>query len=211
MKQTLIAFQDEMMLKIITGEKIRTRRLINPQPQMYPNGDVEWKKMIGARLDSLLRYCPYGKVGDELLCREALRKTIIHTLDDPFKDRIMYSCDEQIVPMSNWLWKRNYLPARYMPSGLVRYALPLSVVRVERLQDITDQEAKGEGITDYEIKPSHTGDIGVPPTYKAWRPAVGEFVKLWDSINARRYPWASWEANPFVWVLGWEADDVKRI
>jgi hypothetical protein len=193
MKERLIAFKDELMIKIITGEKIRTRRVINPQPKVMPHFEVEWKELIGTGLDSLARYCPYGQVSDHLLCREALKMSDQRNADQTHK--IEYRCNGEIVPMSNWSWKNSVLPAMYMPRGLIRYAMPLSVVRVERLQDITELEAKWEGI---------------PATDAPVDTARVNFNLFWDYINAKRGEQYTWDANPYVWVLGWEAEDVYR-
>jgi hypothetical protein len=67
-----------------------------------------------------------------------------------------------------------------------RITLEVVGVRVERLQDITENDAKAEGVEPF-AKEWRDGD---EPT------AIASFAMLWDSINGKRAAWAS---NPWVW------------
>jgi hypothetical protein len=71
----------------------------------------------------------------------------------------------------------------FMPREAARITLEVKSVRIERLRDITEDDARAEGvtITDYRILDSKTA-----------------FVLLWDSLNAKRG--YGWESNPWVWV-----------
>ena len=99
-----------------------------------------------------------------------------------------------------------------MPKEAARIFLRVVGVSVERLQDITPEDCRAEGITatadmDFDnIRCStltekyiinETGTIDAEsPWWKEW------FSELWDSINAKSgYPW---ESNPWVWKISFE-------
>lgn len=81
-------------------------------------------------------------------------------------------------------------PSIHMCRWMSRITLEVTGVRVERVQDISGEDAKAEGITpDME---THAGQY--------WREdAIIDFSALWDSINAARG--YGWDANPWVWVV----------
>jgi hypothetical protein len=71
----------------------------------------------------------------------------------------------------------------FMPRKHSRLLLLASCVRTERLQDISNDDALAEGVTE-------------PP--RDWGSAKNQFELLWDTINGKKYPWKS---NPLVWVV----------
>lgn len=76
-------------------------------------------------------------------------------------------------------------PSIFMPRWASRISLLIKDIRVERVQEISEDDAIAEGV-DW---------------YPALKP-IALYVDLWDSINAKRgYPWAS---NPWVWVIEFE-------
>lgn len=81
-----------------------------------------------------------------------------------------------------------WVSARFMPRWASRLLLEVTSVRVERLQSITEADARAEGC--------HDGDGA--PTQELSDTARGAFALRWDDINAKRAPWAS---NPWVWVV----------
>jgi hypothetical protein len=72
-----------------------------------------------------------------------------------------------------------------MPRWASRITLDLTDVRVERVQDISEEDARAEGAS-----------YGRPPYQSSEREW---FSLLWDSINAKRG--YGWDVNPWVWVL----------
>jgi len=68
-------------------------------------------------------------------------------------DGIAYAADGEpawdITRPCRWLWKNNSLPSMFMPKGLARIWLDVVSVRVERVQDITEEDIKAEGIEFY--------------------------------------------------------------
>ena len=165
--------------------------------------------------DSVAINCPYGKPGDVLWVRETWAS------DDGRS--FWYRADGETYN-AGLPWK----PSIHMPRLATRITLEIESVRVERLQDISEEDAKAEGLFAQE------GDGGAPgPGYK-WRgigyhgagygdfgktfhtphwdgspgcscnvrgpsPAQCAFRELWDSINAKRG--YGWESNPWAWVL----------
>ena len=79
----------------------------------------------------------------------------------------------------------------HMPRWASRITLEVTDVRVERVQDIGEEDAKAEGV-DWEVW-EHGGEP-IPPT--------SLFHELWDSINAKRG--YGWDANPWVWVVSFK-------
>lgn len=84
---------------------------------------------------------------------------------------------------SDFKWK----PSIFMPRRASRITLEITNVRVERLNDISDKDAKAEGCF-YGIGGGEVDEAVVPSDH---------FPTLWESINGV----GSWEANPFVWVI----------
>ncbi|BAS59885.1 hypothetical protein NIES2135_20400 [Leptolyngbya boryana NIES-2135] len=74
----------------------------------------------------------------------------------------------------------------FMPRAASRITLEITNIRIERLQDISEEDAKAEGVPPFDWN-------------DGWslRPAPA-FEKLWDSINGAKHPWSS---NPWVWVV----------
>jgi len=78
------------------------------------------------------------------------------------------------------MWK----PSIYMPHEISRITLEVIGVRVERLQDISDDDAKAEGIDC----PSYPETV--------MNPYATYFPMVWDRINGKRAPWST---NPWIW------------
>lgn len=144
---------------------------------------------------SAVTLCPYGQPGDGLWVREALVRGA-----DGFA---YYRLDRKPVLMGRshyhleWPWKVRVLAGRYMPKDCCRYVLWFKFVRVERLQEIGEEDAKAEGVwtraaLDRLCDGAEHDVFECCPTLA--------FRTLWQSINGKR-PSCSWEKNPWVWVL----------
>jgi hypothetical protein len=83
-----------------------------------------------------------------------------------------------------------------MPRWASRIALEITAVRVERLQEITEKDARAEGIIDGGCL--NCGEHEPCGCNNPQPDARDSFVWLWDSINGKTCPWSS---NPFVWVI----------
>jgi hypothetical protein len=83
-------------------------------------------------------------------------------------------------------FKEGKKPSIFMPRWASRITLEIVSVRVERLQDITEEDAKAEG-----VKGALVSEDGVHCCFKI------DYMKLWEEINGAE----SWDANPWVWVI----------
>lgn len=101
-------------------------------------------------------------------------------------------------------------PSIHMPKTAARLFLKVTDVGVERLQDITEADAKAEGIKSYFTHKEHGGEwhesnsvlVGTDNTYSTRKKA---FAELWDStIKTQALDLYSWKANPWVWVYEFE-------
>jgi hypothetical protein len=103
-------------------------------------------------------------------------------------------CDadsDRIRAEYGYRWK----PSIFMPRWASRLTLEIADVRVQRLQEITAEDARAEGAPVGEMLPGSVN--GEPAQVMAMDPLVA-FAWLWNSINGKRAPWAS---NPWVWAI----------
>lgn len=131
--------------------------------------------------------CPYGQTGDRLWVRETWQR---HPA--PRENVVCYAatgCSPKCVSPGH-LWR----PSIFMPRQLSRLTLEITEVRVERLQEITEADAKAEGV---EPTTAFTTQHGL-----RHRPA---FYALWDDLNAKRNGGEySWDRNPWVWCIAFK-------
>ena len=179
MKERPVLFNTAMVQAVLEDRKFHTRRVIKPQPD--EDGLVK-EMSTGKYYDTSCREykCPYGKKDDLLWVRETLK-----VYDDW---NIIYKADiMSYLDYPNMLWK----PSIFMPKKYARIWLKIKDIRVEWIQDITEEDALSEGIPIASINKS----------------PVQEFQYLWDSINGKPRKNGvdiSWEANPYVWVVEFE-------
>jgi len=220
MKERPILFSGPMVRAILDGRKSMTRRVIKPQPDKEHDGEPYWyiggwralavsgdKQRTTQRRNPL--QCPYGHPGDMLWVKEGLVR--MDTGTGVYAPIAAYRVDETIVTVPHreipgcaaisWMWGKNYLPSIHMPRKASRITLEITNVRVERLQEITEEDAIKEGI---ELK-----------GWKIWRPPDEEipytrrdhFEALWDSINGKTHPWLS---DPWVWVIEFKRQEADH-
>jgi len=205
MKERPILFSSEMVRAILDGRKTQTRRVIKPQPEIqeYMNKpSLHWSQCGGRSLTEIASYCPYGQPGDRLWVRETWRKTF--DVDD--KDVMEYRAGGTRLIVGESIqhgehritsvlpkWK----PSIFMPRWASRIMLEIVNIRVERVQDISEEDAIAEGCNPYDhIKKeivSRDNEIIFSNAYQA------SYQLLWDSINAKRG--YGWDVNPWVWVV----------
>lgn len=203
MKERPILFSAPMVRAILEGRKTQARRIVKPQPYIDGQGNFCWngrnfgQDFNGPHIQAIASpipssktkrvHCPFGKPGDRLWVREAWQaacgdKRAARIVESPRPDfgwiEYAATCDD---PPPRWR------PSIHMPRWASRILLEVTGVRVERLQDISEDDALAEGVTfKNPVKPGHASRMG--------REA---FAELWESINGPD----SWEENPWVWVV----------
>ena len=146
--------------------------------------------------------CPLGAVGDQLWVRECFRvhslATDVATLVYRASERHSWTEQTRRVPVSDCnkpLSPEKWTPSLHMPRWASRINLLITGVRVERLQDISEQDARAEGCA--YGKGNGEIDLAVRPE--------NHFPTLWASI----YGADGWQANPWVWVIEFERMEAK--
>jgi len=212
MKFIPILFSTPMVQAIIEGRKTMTRRVIKPQPILGENRVWQGKGKscsFGFTTESATEMyklngsCPYGQIGDVLWVRETFLKHPIP--NEGYKFKANYSIEQ----LNTSIFKNKILkwkPSLFMPKAACRIFLKITEIRVERLQDITNEDSLKEGIEIGETVKSPLSDNNLQ-TYKnylsdefKWYAPKLSFNTLWQSINGKD----SWEANPWVWVICFE-------
>ena len=183
-----ILFSGSMVKAILAGNKTMTRRVIKSKTlDRFIN--LIWNP------NENLSLSPY-QVGDILWVRETWNCLYVpinnkwhywHKAGDEFED----SADEK--------WR----PSIFMPKVAARLFLKVKDIRVERVQDITEEDAISEGIEWSELsKCAFTPPIKLHQKWPISYPfttAKEAFKNLWDSINSKRG--YGWDLNPWVWVV----------
>lgn len=189
-----------MIRAILSGAKTQTRRAMRPQP---PDGwfrespDEVREPGDGITPRWLVERCPYGEPGDG--DRLWVKETIVRVRTVSGVWVASFAADGAPTVIDTWPWKRDVLPSIYLPRLASRITLEIIKVRVQRLHEISENDARAEGVEPVReavtIYPSR--DVRVSSTFDklSYRPA---FMELWDSINGKRVPWSS---NPWVWTL----------
>lgn len=186
-----VSFNGAMVRAILEGRKTMTRRVVKPQP------GKSCKDASETACKLLARGCPYGAPGDRLWVRETFwHRETFHA--DYLMD-FRYCATEPTPPGSvdrndydtlEGYWRK--LPSIFMPRLASRITLEVTGVRVERLQEISEQDALAEGVQ----WPKHDDFEPVTLNFVTFGPARIAFKELWCNI----YGDASWDANPWVWV-----------
>lgn len=197
-----ILFSSPMVRAIFHNKKSQTRRIckikIYPSRTVKETWDFETKTKSGRNVDvfelneALLDDADY-KVGDVLWVRESFYEPI----SEPFKGKYFYKAE---LEKQGWIFK--WTPSIYMPKKAARIFLRVSNVRLERLQDISENDAIAEGVEllgfngvlNCNVYENYGSGI-----YK-FLLAIESFKSLWKSINGE----GSWDENTWVWVYDFE-------
>lgn len=190
-----ILFNSEMINAILDGRKSQTRRIIKPQPLNPKWSGSEWIETGCDDTKHFVLKCSY-KVGMRLWVRETFI-TGTHIGHAPW---VRYrATDEADIPKG-----AKWSPSIFMPRWASRISLEIVDMRVERIQDISEDDAWDEGINEKEAnKRPYINKYGVGC-------ATAVFSNLWESINGKRgYGWAE---NPWVWAISFkkEGEKVKK-
>lgn len=217
-----ILFSTPMVQAILAGRKTQTRRVVKLQALVMDNGfinttamtETHWRKMNKTLPESVgvTFFCPYGQPGDTLWVRETWAWSCDANLTT--KTCPQYTCDKckyylldyKANAGQDWVNDREIVkwkPSIHMPRQASRISLLVKSIRVERLQDITEEDAKAEGFTSLlcSCKGQAYACTDCMNT-GVLEPAELGFMETWEAIyNKRGY---GWEVNPWVWVIEFE-------
>lgn len=191
MAERPILFSGPMVRAIIEGRKTQTRRAVKGLALDWLNDARFTPGYVAAASNGL---CPFGYAGDRLWVRETFAEV---------NGCLLYRADQEYAV-------RRWTPSIHMPRSACRLVLDISDVRIERLQDITDQDAVAEGCRwvgtrggrDVYSASSRAPGVRVENFNPTGAPSAREaFEGLWASINGRD----SWDANPWVWVVSFRS------
>jgi hypothetical protein len=184
MKTRPILFTAENGQLVHEGKKTQTRRIIKPQPIWVGEPSVPFRTQ-DADPKGIIE-CPYGTVGDQLWIKETHAFTTVAGYEKA--GQVIYKGAGGKPPMGH-RWK----PSIHMPRWASRTTLEITEIRAERLQSISEEDAKAEGVTPVEYEGMEHPDYPTMST-SAHRFAYQE---LWESINGP----GSWERNDCVWAI----------
>lgn len=216
-----ILFKGEMVRAILEGRKTQTRRIIKPQPsqvEYYLHGEVADRlRGLPSMRDASGKgwamcgpfKCPYISEGmyagdggtlspsisgaPHVPSRLWVKETFAVMNKQAFEAKRLapYSLRYKADPDTSSALV--FRPSIFMPRWASRITLEITTVRVERLQDISEEDAKAEGceaaVSDINFSNPNREFITKMHT-------VG-YKLLWESINGS----GSWDKNPWVWVL----------
>jgi hypothetical protein len=189
-KERPILFSAPMVRALLEGRKTQTRRVVKPRKDInfgcliYPN------ELAGEVNNGVMDNCPWSP-GDRLWVRETFAivprtayrcsEGVQQTLrPDDDHDAAIYRAGWE-RSKSGFSWK----PSIFMPRWASRITLEIVSVRVELLQDISENDAWGEGCEGFD------DDV------TGGKSGYSEYAELWESINGA----GSWNKNPWVWVI----------
>ncbi|UBT78758.1 hypothetical protein LCH33_002121 [Pseudomonas amygdali] len=210
-KERPILFSAPMVRAILSGQKTVTRRVMKLQPVLnghfwesygagWGTGITSVPVMPGHSLSS---NCPYGRIGDHLWVREAWQADAqvndVAPRELSHGEPIRYPADDASRQTGcSMITPGKTRPSIHMPRWVSRILLEITDVRVERLQDISEDQAKAEGVRLYTDH-AELGDwwhVEGIETYSA--DPRKSFELLWTSVGG------DWNANPWVWVVEFE-------
>lgn len=221
-----ILFNTEMVRAILAGKKTCTRRLpSNRVREEYFEYD-DWANTVGgsgikklSEKEFYEQYPPY-QVGDILYVRETWErfecwncegdgrgncpKETKKSVLDKTCGCYMYRATDEISGDAKWH------PSIHMPKEAARIWLRVVDVQLERLQDISNDEAIAEGAQGIECNHVNADSCGCTDCMNTgWiEPPIVGFMQIWDgTIKKSELDLYGWEANPWVWVIEFERCD----
>jgi hypothetical protein len=258
-KERGILFGAPMIRALLAGAKTQTRRILKPFPTAALPGPSEagpWDYLPSPNAKCAFLFkswetkdkkggvsipiprCPYGAAGDRLWVRETHAQFAVGDRTGTAPQAVAYraTCDadggfehvnngDEIMRLKVTKWT----PGIHMPRWASRITLEVTEVRVDRLQDISEEDARAEGplfAIDQEqtvLFPHLTAERnsgcvacrgdgrGVPELCHdslrgKGRPFACWYASVWDGINGD----GSWEANPWVWAISFRRVEAAR-
>lgn len=202
-----ILFKPDLVRAFLSNEKTQTRRIIKPQPAYG--------------MDGFTGICRYGQPGNRLWVKEQF--TVVSTdglsASVAYRERIPegktladtdgglnvieFDSDEEGLASAQWAYEHidceRWRPSIHMPRWASRLTLEITEVRAQWLHDITEDDAKAEGVKPWEFNPDQPLTSGERAGDSPYRSG---FAYKWDYINEDREGGKyMWKNNPAVWAL----------
>ena len=184
-----------MVRALLDGKKTQTRRLIKVQPGnvLWGSNGLEWSWLSEHDDPPQFIRCPFGVPGDHLWVKETHQahwtsevepaRNFVQSQGDRWTVR--YCATDDVIDIHNeekGTVGPTCRPSIFMPRWASRITLEVTEVRVQRLHDISQDDAEAEGITCTKAPPI--------PTY----------AHLWNEINGA----GAWAKNPWVWAISFK-------
>ena len=193
-KEHPILFSTPMVRAILEGRKTQTRRVMKGVDSrdrfMYGTdgacGEAFFREHPLERLRS-----KYGCVGDMLWVRETWRN---HAYPLVFPSFTRYAADNIVADVGKGPWR----PSIHMPRWASRITLEITDVRVQRVEEISEEDAIAEGVT-FDGKYWHGAAHVVKGVPRCMVSATDAFMDIWYAIYFGRV--RGWDANPWVWAI----------
>ncbi len=225
MKETGILMTGSNVKLLIDDLKTQTRRVVKPQPEIV--GDhvitcLHWKgvncgSIRGNGQDCLKTQCPYGQVGDRLWVRELLREerkgAWFYDVDNA---PVMVAKSDELA-MRTWTHhkEQDYCSSMFMPKWACRLWLEITEVRVEQINQISEEDAKAEGMGNMSGLSSfvtsfrwYWDSINAAPKPQYCKKVITHYTSYpWEAIQeVREYRGLPWYVcgNPWAWALSFK-------
>lgn len=205
MKETGLMFKAPLVRAILEGRKTQTRRVAKPVKHpdlgnLYTPGALAMGREPQHVID---RACPLGQPGDRIYVRETARSCRAYEVQgyppSQWGNKPIWFEADGTPPGAETAWATKATPAIHLPMFAARIWLEVTSVRVERLQDISEEDAIAEGIerADNFFGCTCWKAYGEPEGADVVCPddPIGSFRTLWESTGG------DWGANPFVWAI----------
>ncbi len=200
MKQRPILFSAPMVRALLAGSKTQTRRAVAPAPEMVTDKTIAPWQGDPAALQRLLtlngKTCRYGQPGDRLWVREAWKA---HPTFDHLPPRDIPQTHIWYMADDGYKAESRYRQSMFMPRWASRITLEIVSICVERLQDISEADARAEGARECDPVSGREVLLAGPSQRGSY---VLHYRDIWEQINGP----GSWALNPWVWVV-----EFKRI
>ena len=214
-KERGMIFNDEMVRALLDGRKTQTRRIMKNQPAGdYPDTPALVRNVgpgfqwYGSYGESSIFNCPFGAVGDRIWVRETFQGPLVseelfeeyRAYPEKFEkpEYCEYAADGGARPEYCDLddnLRHGWRPSIHMPRWASRILLEIIDVRVERLNDISEEDAQAEGVK--KLRGGYWKHYQPNEWTQFQLSARGSFATLWNFI----YGEGGWWANPWVWVI----------
>lgn len=204
---------NEPIVKYRPAQQCLDEALSDPRNMRFIDNLLTWDCPDSAYVLAEPKY----QVGDLLYVRETWAITDnVAGCDTPWPDRPHIKLTPDLVDRAviwaadgHWNWSDGdgfssdrsfWKPSIHMPRKFSRLTLELTDVRVERLQDISEEDAIAEGISKLANGQWHWLGSSADPGQHGYHTPTGAYDVLWGDINGL----ASWPSNPWVWVLAFK-------